>query len=170
MIEGYCPRFFMRPCWQQQFFLLIVTAFLFLVGYCVLLVPNQYRLHQLKQDAVNLQNRVNLVHNQITNKPDKEELMVAIKTLKTTTRAITPADMQNQLISITQGAGIRLKQATPIVDTRNPGWKIQLSGQYQQFVLFLVEFYKKNFTVKIQHIDVKVESDRLLFSLVILSK
>lgn len=160
----------MRPCWQQQCFLLVVTVFLFLVSYCVLLLPNQYRLHQLTRDAVNLQNSVNLVNDQITNKPDEEELMVAIKMLKTTTRAMALVDMQNQLISITQSVGIELKQATPIVDAHNPGWKIQLSGQYKQFVLFLLEFHKKNLTVKIQHIKVQVESDQLLFSLVILSK
>lgn len=170
MIEGHCSRFFMRPCWQQQFFLLIITALLFSVSYCVLLVPNQYRLHQLRQDAVNLQNRVNLINNQITNKPDKEELMVAIEMLRTTTSAIALVDMQNQLISVTKSAGIELKEAAPIVDAHKLGWKIQLSGQYQQFVLFLAEFYKKNLTVKIHHIEVKVESDQPLFSLVILSK
>lgn len=167
--KDFYVRLLMRPYWQQQLILVITSLLLFLITGYIVMMAHQYQMNAVNQQQSDTRNQLASLEKKMERMPTETCLMRELKGLQTQPILRVPGTVEASLIMLSGRSGMVLRQINLITQRDRIGWQLELTGHYQQFIVFLKEFSKLTWPIAIHRIEIRTHRDRLIFLLMLLS-
>lgn len=166
MLAFFTMFFGQMSYWRHHCILFFFGSLIFFTSYFFIYKANQVERTMYAQAYHALQLKVKRLTQRISQQQSsKAKLCRELAFFSSQFISVQHEDMDDQLIDLVKKMELSLDQIQPFFHEEQPGWLLQLSGDYHQFLHFLDHLAQSFLPLSINYVEARSDAGRVAFVL-----